>query len=85
MRRIWVGVSWTLEFKSLITRYIDPYFSSVIPYPYSQMPISRLSDDEDDEEHASNSSAVQVQLARMERGTEITHGRTSHLGCDGDR
>jgi len=29
MRRIWVGVSRTLNFKDLITRYIDPYFSRV--------------------------------------------------------
>jgi hypothetical protein len=29
MRRIWVGVSRTLNPKDLITRYIDPYFSEV--------------------------------------------------------
>jgi hypothetical protein len=47
MRRIWVGVSRTLDLKSLITRYIDPYFSSIIPYPYfSDAYFTELGDDE---------------------------------------
>ena len=29
MRTIWVGVSRSLDFKTLITRYIDPYFSQL--------------------------------------------------------
>ncbi|MBO0758186.1 MAG: hypothetical protein J2P54_20245 [Bradyrhizobiaceae bacterium] len=45
--RIWVGVSRTLDFKSLIARYIDPYFSSVMPHPYfSQAYFTEASDDE---------------------------------------